>query len=239
MRYRNLKNIVLRSRRSQMTVFIILGLVIMMIFLLVLYITGLKQQDTLPPSEEEIKYIAEQCIKRSAEHGLHLIGLQGGYISISKPHFETEISNVTYSRYLPSLSNMGVDLAEYINNHVVTCIYNFTKTRSIKMSTPDAQVKFGQRNVIITIDDFISINKNDSITKIETIMSDAIRVRIPLMHSMISQLDEGKINMDALSEYGFNTTVLKYSDGKTLYVITDLDSNIRAMRFRFLTATLT
>ncbi|MFO8015543.1 MAG: hypothetical protein R6U32_00405, partial [Candidatus Woesearchaeota archaeon] len=82
------------SRRSQITAFILLALVILVIFLFLFYVRGQIQQQR---SEEEIDMMAEvlqkkpalnyyvtMCLKQSTEEALTLIGKQGGSIYVDQ-----------------------------------------------------------------------------------------------------------------------------------------------------------
>ena len=227
------------ERKAQMSVFIIIGLVVMMIFFFLIYIVNVFFGfGDVPPPADEIKFMAQQCIKSSAEKGLLILGSQGGYISLSKPYFGSEFSNITYNSYLPTKESIAFELEEYINNHVVECMHNFTKSRHVKIDDPKSKVRFSTNNLIITVNHFLTICTNNTEEMIDTIQTDAVRVRFPAIYDMVSNLEDDRINMDTLAVPGFNTSVFSYpAQNTTVYVITDLESAIMTQKYKFMTAT--
>jgi len=81
-------------KKSQVTVFIILGVVILVIFLGIIYLVFSDKKETLegevsrtqgiPTDVEPIISFAENCFEQIAKEGLFLLGSQGGYIYTSQ-----------------------------------------------------------------------------------------------------------------------------------------------------------
>lgn len=74
------------SKKGQITVFIIIGILLLMVLGIFAYIsfmtgdTGSRQEaTTLPLQEEGIKTYVEACLQKTARDGIELIGMQGGY----------------------------------------------------------------------------------------------------------------------------------------------------------------
>ena len=74
-------------KRGQVTTFMIVGLVILIIFVLLFAVRrsgfGIKAQDYLQSSADDIKSKIDSCIEKNAMDVLDLIGKQGGYLNPS------------------------------------------------------------------------------------------------------------------------------------------------------------
>ena len=78
------------NKKSQVTLFIILGIVILSIFSLIFYLVNYTSKEKFGEKSEEagktsaelkpIEEYIKSCLKETAEQGLLLLGKQGGYI---------------------------------------------------------------------------------------------------------------------------------------------------------------
>jgi len=220
--------------RAQTTIFIIIGLVVVMFFFMLIYLLNTVFDFSPLLTEDDVKYYVELCVKTTTEKGLHIMGTQGGYIAINKPYFSAPFSDVVYKDYLPTLDSMEFELEEYINSNIGSCILNFTTTKNLAMDDPESEVIFTQRNVIVTLNEFVSLKTNETFNRIPHVQSDAIRIRMPLLYNVATNLRDDMVDMDLLSKIGLNTTVFTYADD-TVYVITDMQSNIRTRAYKFIT----
>ncbi|MBU0536801.1 MAG: hypothetical protein KKE20_07575, partial [Nanoarchaeota archaeon] len=88
-------------KKSQVTAFIIVGIVILVMIGSVGYMTSRKYSDIgeqVPPSMSGIKIFVDQCLKDTAEGAILLAGVQGGVIYFSDvvPNQQTFYSYSTY-----------------------------------------------------------------------------------------------------------------------------------------------
>jgi hypothetical protein len=69
-------------RKSQVTIFVILGIILAICTALIFYIEGLDKPNPVanPPIKSEVELYASECLKIKAEEAISLIGIQGGYI---------------------------------------------------------------------------------------------------------------------------------------------------------------
>ena len=96
------------QKRGQVTTFIILGLliVIAIILLLVILKVPIGELKTGPSEEiarqlqiESIKEYVDSCVKDTANNGLYIIGLQGGYINLPDKVLEIDNIKIAYGYY--------------------------------------------------------------------------------------------------------------------------------------------
>jgi len=220
--------------KAQTTIFIIIGLVVVMFFFILIYLLDTVFDFSPLLTEDDVKYYVELCVKYTTEQGLHTMGVQGGHISITKPYYAAPFSDIVYNDYLMTLDSMEFELEQYINSNIAACIQNFTTSKNLAIDDPESKVLFSQRNVVVTLNEFVSLKTNDTYRRIPHVQSDAIRVRMPLLYFVASNLRSDKIDMGLLSQIGLNTTIFTF-ENDTVYVISDKVSNIRTKEYKFIT----
>ncbi|MBI2147850.1 hypothetical protein HYU19_05265 [Candidatus Woesearchaeota archaeon] len=129
------------SKRGQITIFILIGILILVAAAAYLYYqrasVGLPEVEKIPAAFLPVREYVEGCIRSTAEQGADIMGLQGGYIAVP-PHISANPYSylpltqdrglkVPYWYYegvsrIPSLENMGTDLAAYVDENVQYCL---------------------------------------------------------------------------------------------------------------------
>lgn len=170
---RSLKFLNINSKSGQVTVFIILGIVILLAVALVI----LLQQEvvTIPGWENLVlgkqgvveSYITE-CITSVGEDALELAGLQGGYIEVPE-RYTSDISwNIQVSPFLyvplwangpvidqPSLDEIKLEVDKYIEENVRSCLFDdnvFEATYDIiEISEIESDVEFVNSKTIFNV----------------------------------------------------------------------------------------
>lgn len=143
-------------KRGQVTVFIVLGIVLVALAFLGVYfkdelagLFGVERELVVPEQAKEIYEYVSSCIDTSFKDSISVLGLQGGYITIPPPDLPKSIVNpfsnslevlrgfdVPYWLYkqentvlktkVPSLKNMEQGLEQDIEKRTVQCINNFS-----------------------------------------------------------------------------------------------------------------
>lgn len=131
------------EKRGQVTIFIILGIVVLAVIGFVLYGQGLLTGSTLSDEEsqqlvsaqvEPMKEYIKTCVKRELVKGVHLISVQGGYLDPA----DYEVLGARHVSYacmggrtlLPMLSSIEDELQRYMElaetrGSIETCIDDF------------------------------------------------------------------------------------------------------------------
>lgn len=123
-------------KRGQVTTFMIVGLVILIIFVLLFSIRrtgfGMKTQDYLQSSADDIKSKIDSCIEKNAMDVLNLIGKQGGYLNPSSYRMYNgyrvaylcfNIPNTDQcANAMVSATNIENQLNDYIGKNVENCV---------------------------------------------------------------------------------------------------------------------
>ncbi|MFH1210035.1 MAG: hypothetical protein V1663_04570 [archaeon] len=181
------------NKRGQVTSFIVLGLVLVIIAFLVFYFLG----DRLTKKSEEevifheselepLKNYVEECIKLHGDEGLLIVGKQGGdinpglYTSYMFP-FDTEMSRLSYLCYTENFTsciNKRPLLAKHIESELNffmlerlrTCIdLDQIREEGYKIEEGDMSINtnIGERVVIINVNYPLTISKGNNVIKEE------------------------------------------------------------------------
>jgi hypothetical protein len=116
--------------KGQVTVFIILGIVILGIFSAFYFLRGEQTIDT--PGvfwQDAIRRFTETCMKNTAEEGIYFLGLQGGYFDpendVTFFSFDTPIYLAPNQENVPDLKDIEEGLNYYIQENLVHCTNNY------------------------------------------------------------------------------------------------------------------
>lgn len=171
----------MRSKKSQISIFIIFGIIIISFIVLFLYFNDQLPGVSKTQSVSNIVVYTEACYEDIAARGIFLQKMQGGYINIPERLINRnayveiggfKVPNWYYdgSNYKPSIVQMETELANYIDDNLFGCL-NFYKPFLNRFDIvfdelPKTTVKITDSKV--SIDSFFPI-------KIETKGSDEIQ----------------------------------------------------------------
>lgn len=128
----------MNSKKSQVTIFIIAGILILLIIGLFFVLSDVSKYSVFgPPSDmKPIVTYTESCIQNIAEEGILTQKMQGGYIDIpeklerANAHIDSgfKVPYWYFDRvdYMPTLYTMEEDLAQYIDENLDECINSYS-----------------------------------------------------------------------------------------------------------------
>jgi|SRR3989344_183970 len=170
------------SRKAQVTVFVIVALVIVVLIALYFIFSG--NLNNIPETNGEVadvKSYIDSCIEKTLEQGIYYNGLQGGY-------YDPPLSSVTYSEIkipyywqdnknlVPEKSKIEQELAKYVDNELSNCINNFeafnSSTYEISHEVPKSEVKILDNRIRVNINYPISVKKADETFVLEKFVSE-------------------------------------------------------------------
>ena len=182
-----------KNKKSQVTMFIILGIVVLAVIFSVFYFLGdniikKSERDVVftESSLEPLKDYIGDCMEKYGGEGLELVGKQGGDIT---PEFYTtytflgedssnDISYLCYTESFEACANRRPLVAKHIENELKNYILNGLNAcvdldlirgegYEIKEGEKELDVSIGTYNVIVTLDYPITITKGDTVIKEE------------------------------------------------------------------------
>ena len=173
----------MKKRRAQITVFIILGVVILAAIALVMFLNSQRQKQELTidyflsnniePSVTNIESFSLNCLENSALDGLELIGIQGGYYKKPELNYDLEWAFIPYyynkgSFLMPSQQKIESELAAYVSDNIATCIDDITFNNFvIRFDTPATKTSILPSKVVFTTDLQLTIENKGKTTLFE------------------------------------------------------------------------
>lgn len=187
--------------KGQVTLFIIIGLVIILTVALVLYITRetayepIKRIPGVPEHVQPVYDYVATCLDSISKEGIALLGAQGGYITIPAiidktpssfvPNDPNGVSKVPLWFFegedrTPSLDFMKSELSRYVRDRMPSCINNFTSFPQYQISqgTMIPIVTFTSSSVIVELDWPLQIDGVDRSTKLDRfVVEEPVRLK--------------------------------------------------------------
>lgn len=193
-------------RRGQLTIFIILGLAVLLAVGIVIYFTA--QQVTLrggvivPREAQPVYDYISSCVSTIAEEGITLQGLQGGFLNIPSDIARTPTAYVPLDDRgvikiplwyyegegrVPSLGLMEADLTAYVQQNLPGCIDNFTAFKDqyevAVLGEPTSSVVIGDGAVTVKIDYPIQIRRPERTVDVPSVVTD-VKVDLKRAHEL-------------------------------------------------------
>lgn len=221
------------NKKSQITVFMIIGIILVAIGGFVFFIYSSQKTAVESPSESlSVKSYFEECSKSRLEHGLNLLGAQGGYISMPDSYLRTNYSNIAYGLYgkkntLPSISAMENELEEFMDAAMASCA-NSSAFPYLKFeygnSSTDAEIL--ENEVVLNVKFPVSVIQGESVTNFDEFKV-KVPVRLGYIHSILTGavkktlLEPNWIDLAYLSSFGLKIDILPYDNNSIVYSVQD------------------
>ncbi|MBS3149869.1 hypothetical protein J4455_04230 [Candidatus Woesearchaeota archaeon] len=200
-------------KRGQVTIFIILGLIIVIIIGFV-YFQRTNKVDTTEDTESNERFVTSQiepvkklvvdCVDKESLKGLRLIGKQGGYykpikyklVGDYKIAYGCYINNGERINNLPLLKSISKEFDDYMNsdstqNEISKCIdeFKFFEESGIKVSDGNlivtSDIKYNK--VAININYPLTISKGDYSANVDSMFSE-IFIGLGKLHKVASDI---------------------------------------------------
>ena len=143
----------MRKSKGQVTLFIALGLLILLVIAIFLVYTNrssetqeeVEQSFETPIELQPIKNHVEDCLKSTSLLGVSLISGQGGHIFTKGTELDTYYGNISYGYYygkniLPTLEEMELDISKFISLALPNCM-DFSLFSNFEISPGEIKVK--------------------------------------------------------------------------------------------------
>jgi hypothetical protein len=234
-------------RKAQVTVFIMIGMIMLVFAALFFYAAELvqKRSDLHVVEASSAKELVESCLGVIAEDALLVTGRQGGFANLPLQYFEP--LNTTYlfdegQNEVPDVPTVQQELASYIDDHIGNCINDFIvlADKGIvvnELGQPKSSILIAERDVQFSIDYPIEERKADLATKPEFMpvkknvkLKDVLQLANDLIES---ERTTGLFDLDA--PCGLEVTHFPL-DSTLVSIITDSDFLIQNKPFRFVFA---
>jgi len=158
------------EKRGQVTLFIIIGIILLIVFGLFYFIKSqVKHYEAVPEEGVAVYNFIEGCLKESAEKGIRILGEQGGYIYVPeeikrnvKARLNLGFGFVKPLWYYPGHSLVPSEdliknqISRYVDENIEACLGNFSVFKDqyeIKeLSKPKTSVSLNDKDVSVKLD---------------------------------------------------------------------------------------
>lgn len=245
----------MKIKRGQVTVFMIIGLVIIFVLFILVYFKsvqvkkiGKETEGILDLDINNIKNFVDNCVKDVGEDSLELAGKQGGYTEIKDNMLATFYGFFPYiydegNNKLISKKEMQNQISLYINEYLPECINNFSsfKGLNIKQGKIETQTLIGKKDVTVVVDYPIKIMKKDSEIEISKFTSN-FNIRLSHIYDIINFTverlikDDGWIDVTYMSDFDIEYTIYPHNSTVLIFSITDNQSILNYKPYLFIFA---
>ncbi len=212
------------QERGQVTVFIVVGIVLLFIFIGIFFMVSYVQTGTLKGEEEtplalsikpQLVSFVESCLKETAEPGIYLLGMQGGVIYPDEPKkvllTEEALINYGYLNGVNQLDKEGMEeqLSHFVEENIHLCLdFSSFAERGIiveEKKQPKVESRIHLDKVIISLK-----HKIEAISGGDTLRIDSFSTEI--------ELPLGKLREQALEIIDAHGGELPVLDGSFLTI---------------------
>ncbi len=202
----------INSRRGQITLFIIIGIVLLISVATIIYFyqqrvtEPIKRTIAVPEEVQAIYDYVATCTDQIGKEGLILMGTQGGFITLPpaiannpNAHIKADPLGVAKTPYwyyegedrTPTLANMQRELELHIKNNLENCVDNFQAFQEFYTITPTSPmvpvVTLTDTEVIIQVKWPLEIRTQDKVTQLTEFIS-SFPVKLKPMYEMADKV---------------------------------------------------
>jgi len=242
-------------KKGQITIFMILGIFIVLVIAFFLYLGFKVQGSSLnnysPDQADDIEDRIRSCITSFAEDGLIRIGNQGGYIDLPQDFFTADYGSIAYSYsggnvILRSLREIENDLENFIDSNLMECsdFESFQKAK-ITAKKPMTRISLMQEKVeLSTVFHVLVEYNNGQVITIKEPFVYRFDVRYGYLYNEVKNILDKKASdsfvetfLDLERKNDYKLTFFEYEGGKKqVYVLFDPLSHLRGKKYKFVTA---
>jgi hypothetical protein len=193
------------STKSQVTIFIIIGLVLLgavVLFLLINNNTTILDNRSVPEDVKPINSLVLSCVERTLSDAVDYVSRTGGYYDSPEKSIDAGIAYYIYdnSNYMPSKESVGNEISKYMNNELFFCTGNFEDFSdfTIEESEISSKVDISDEKVTVKVNYPLTITKADKTYKIDTFESQ-LNVRLGIVYDSVKKIiDDQKDNKEGI-----------------------------------------
>ena len=209
-------------KKAQVTIFIVIGIVILIVLGLVFYFSSDDAEKRLFTDTDEevvaVQNFIEQCLDAVAVPGVYLLAAQGGFIYLPEDHLQGDFGNVAYSysfgeNKLIAKNSMAEQLNQYIMSTFPGCINNFESFEGVPITANQPKASVTIQSTYIQVNLQYQVKVKDTTLDIFT---KEISLPLGAMHGVAFQIIQEQaqnpdwIDLTGLQEYDYDVSVIPY-----------------------------
>jgi len=227
------------DKRGQSTIFIIVGIVIVLLVVLGIIFSseiadtvGLSERISYPEEIEEVRDIIQGCVDDSAEEAVVNFGFTGGYYHLPDNVFETDLTLPYYyfdgNNLMPSLNNIEAELGEYVMFLVGSCVYLDDVTDfDLELKEMDAEVSIEDGFVEFSVEYPFDASVEESVYNVYEPYEIDVDIDLDNVYGVANLIVEhdienpDEVDLDYLLGLGMDISYVSYDDGNFVYILED------------------
>ena len=251
----------MRNRKGQVSIYILLGLIILIGLGFVLYLRNdvskeaeIQQVSRLPFEIGPIRNYVESCIENVGKDGIEFIGLHGGYFILPK-YLTNEYTKTAYYFYqnrniMPTKAKVEQELSNYVNEELFFCIKNFAPFRlqgfEIEPEEINTNTIIEPNSVTFKVDYPLTAKKGASQIKLDSFTKSINNVRLGVIYSVSKETiseqmkDFDSICLSCIINLAIENDLLvglqRLDNTTILFTITDNNTIIDGFPYKFIFA---
>lgn len=246
-------------KRGQITIFIIVGIIIVILIGFLFYIKGynitdLKSEEqktiVIPPQIVPIKDFINSCIKSNGADGIYLISMQGGFLNpepyVSIKTFKVGFLYSDQESKLPSLQDIERDISGYVKFKLNDCINDFKSLKEkgfdIKTDTIKINTIINEDSVEIIVDFPVTVEKSGVTISLPREYNQIFPIRLKKYYDVANNIvkkeieDSSRIDAIFLLDQNISVDFTNYGNNIIVYALRDDESIIGDKQYLFVFA---
>jgi hypothetical protein len=198
------------EKRGQITIFIVLGLVVLLITFLLSVIAQNTVLSIIQPNELNIASLTNfitSCVETTTEQGVYFVSLRGGYYETLEPYILYENVKVPYywhqeQTLMPSKEMIQNEIESYVRDNIPRCIHNFNVFRNLgyEFNEKEIEIEIVMRGsaIIINVEYPILISRKESTTELNSLRT-SIQIALEEKYSLVTEfMDQQRKNNNSI-----------------------------------------
>lgn len=190
-------------KRGQVTVFIIVGILILFLAAGTLFVIKTYNKEKAQVEQEKlvkvsdfdsVKLFIEECLKKVSKQGIVHIGFHGGYYQVPEPADEQIFMRIPYyfdlgQKRFPTKEIISSQFSLYVKDNLQTCLNDFTAFKNQGFEFFEKEIEVNVllgKNVIFEMNYPLRVTKEDSVKEFRE-FSSTIPLNFAEIYSIVEQ----------------------------------------------------
>lgn len=237
-------------KRGQVTVFIILGILILLVVgSIFLFISDSAKRSAEVEAEKvqqaiqmsaSIKSYVESCLNNVGTKGPYFIAKRGGYFNLPDKFFNEFPPTAFYiydnKELIPTREDVGEELSKYVDAQIEYCLdFSSFKGYEIEISSSKTSSIIGKNNIEINMELPITIKKGDTVQKLNDFQiflnENRLAKSIVVANNITKQISNNPENLcftcifNVANQNDFDLIIDSYDESTYLFQLNDKASN--------------
>lgn len=233
--------------KGQITIFILLGVVLLIILLFIIYMVNRTEGTThrFTFESKTIQSYVTSCLNDISGDGLVLLGKQGGYIEpenyLITPNYRVSYLVAENQNLVPYRETMEAELARYVNQHLNDCLQGLKVFEDqgwrVLAGAPHTRVQINRLTVSIDLEFSLTVISEEKSISLDRFVTEH-QVRLLHIRDSADRIVDSLIahnnlvDLTMLSAFDLSFAVFPYKE-KIIIDVEDKQSLIKQGQFHF------